>query len=964
MSQIRYINYVTGKDVEEYTGSVDKPFKTISYALTRSADGDELQLVDMSMVADGIYHEDTTLVIDRRNNLTIRFGTIAKNGKLSGMKWETGSGDVAIKITGCNNIRIMGIIFICDNEDQNGCIEISESKDIEIYSCEVDSFRINSPTEKLFRIVRSSATLTNVSVKEVSTENLEETDVSPRLTFIDAAGDSTVNIYSCSIQDYSSEKASIVALHADHDTRTLNVNGFLVHNCESTTEEGSVGIKIEANAGSFINFDIRNAQFSNIRTGFLVTNLPPAKKQVLLRIANSTFYKCKTAIVADDSDFTATNINVYGNEEHVYSYKNSFEGEDLEADIYGVIAKNNSTVSVMNTAVTFCDTCFAAYDNSLIEVTRTVFCDNNYFKEVRDDSEVTADDYVRATDPMYFDIESSPYGNFRLDNRSPCINAGRLTGLSYTGSSPNIGAIDQDRYLDSSDLMSVAARQVRKAETYRMTEMDVEGLIVSGLKAMEPDSAADREGSAIRDLFIKPATELSSFFITELENVRNGMSFLNIDSMTDGEADALAANLIVSRKTGFKATGVIRMFFDKAIDLEVPAETMFSTSSGLHFYSISKTNFSREEMQANLDGNMYYAEVVAEGEAPGATYNVGPGEITICNDITSASLMAVTNVSSFSGGESRETNRELYERVKLAITTRCLNTIRGVKFQFLEAFSFIRRLTVIGKGDPEMIRDDLATLLEGTGISLPDEYDGIDISATHIGGKTDVYTQIYEPIDDDVVVEAIPELSTLSDLGLTDKPVLRINSIEVCDPITKDGIGVYIPDNKWQLISNDPRVRFSVKENMSLAIDEEYVGDTVKINYKWVYEIPAMQKWTEADNNRVICEDILVKHYQPAFVSTTMAYHAAEEVPEMVDFVEEFIQNIPEKKSLRVSDLIDFLYEKTAIHVITPVLITAVLHKNDGEMERFESYDEIILPRTACFLPDKIEILYLGEDPL
>lgn len=1028
MSQIRYINNVTGKDIEEYSGSVDRPFKTLSYALTRADDGDELQLMDMSMVGGGIYHEEYTIVLEKRNNLTIRFGTVSAGGKPSGMKWEVGNGetidtdpiddpgdphqdepvnepeesghtvDVALRLIGCNDIKLIGATFICYNDTQTGCIEAIDCNNIGLYSCDVNGFKINSPQEKLFHAIRSTVTFNNITMTDVSNEVfVDEGSSSAKLSFLDISGDSTIEIYSCGATDYYSRTVPLIALHADQDVRSLYVNGFVVHNCESDTETGSVGVQIDADAGSFINFDIRNCQFSNIRNGIIVNDLPPAKKQEQLIISSSTFYKCCRAIVASDSDFTVTNISIYGidgveilddeeepledesdnpHEEPAeeetsagirkYYHKIHWEDEDpTEFDVYGIIAKNRSKIIVVNTVVTNCNTCFAAYDISLIDVARTIFCDNTYFKEELEEGEVVVDDYVRATDPCYENIHSHPYGNFKLKNNSPCINGGKTMGFAYSGSAPTIGAIDQDRYITTSDIVSIAARKVRDTETYNITEMDVEGLVVSGLKAMEPDAAADREGSAIRDLFVKPAVELTRSFISELENVRRGMSFLNIDVMTDDDADALAANLIVTRKTGAKATGVIRIYFDKAFNFELPAETMFSTNSGLHFYSINRTSVSKEEMQASFDGSFYYVEVIAEGEEPGATYNIGPGEISVCNDMNVSSMMTVTNESYFSGGESRETNKELYERVKLAITTRCLNTTRGVKYQFLEAFTFLRRLTVIGKGDSEMIRDDLASLLRDSGVALPfDESDLKLLSTTHVGGKTDIYTLVYEPINDFVIIENIPELGTLTDIGLTDKPILRINSIELCDPVTKDTLGVTIPENKWELISNDDRVRFSMREKMSLRIDNEYAGSTVKINYMWVYEISAMQKWTETEDNRVICEDILVKHYQPAFVCLSLGYHAPEEVVDMENLVREFIMSIPEKKSLRVSDLIDYAYDLTAVHVVTPLLLSVTLHKNDGSIERYESFDEVVLERTACFIPDRIECLYLGEDPL
>lgn len=988
MSQIRYINNKTGQDKAERSGSIDKPFKTIRYALTRCDDGDELFISDISMLDNSSHHEIGTIVIDNRNDLILRFGGSDFGSKPSNMKWymderpeqedyDQDSTDVqweslpehlgsyALQIVNSKNIKVVGVTFACANQYQSGCIDISCSEDIEIYSCTTKDFQINSQRESLFDVFQSEVTFTGMILKDV-TNDTEVSEGDTYYKFFDLRGPSNVTFYSCQAAGYTSDNIPFIAVQADQDVRKLNINGILVHNCESNTIDGSTGIIIDRNDGSGTDFDILNGQFSHIRTGIVINNMPPAKKQSVARIAQCTFYHCATAIKSKDSDFIVTNVDIYGTgdpEDTSYEIPAPEGQSPSTVDTYGIIAYDKSSIEVTNTNVTYCNVCFASFDNSLIDVTRTIFCDNAYFKEEENDGEVRADDYVRATDPCYEEVDKYPYGFFKLKNNSPCINAGRNVGLAYTGAAPNIGSSDQDRYITSSDLLSIAAKQVRNAETYKMTDMDVEGMMVAGLKALDPDAAADREGSAIRDLFIKPATELSTAFITELEGMRNGMSFLNVDSMTEDEADALAANLIVSRRSGAKATGVVRMFFDRPIDFDLPAETMFSTSSGLHFYSISRTTFTLEEMQNRFDGNLYYVDVIVEGEETGSAYNIGPGEISICNDISSTQLVLVTNNSYFSGGETRETNRELYERVKMAITTRCLNTTKGVKFQFLEAFSFLRRITVIGKGDPEMIRDDLRTLVEETHADLPEIYDTEEIIATHIGGKTDVYAQVYEPVEDYVDVEVIPASAKLEDLGLVDKPILRITSLEILNMDGMDPTGVLIPDNNWRVISHDARTRFSTRESLSLEVDDDYVNNPVRIHYMWSYETAAMQKWAESDDNRVICEDILVKHHQPAFVNLSLAYNADEEVEDMETLVREYIMSIPEKKSLKVSDLIDFVYDQTAIHVLTPLLITATLHKNDGSIERYESYDEIVISRISCFIPDNIEIVYMGEDP-
>ena len=80
-----------------------------------------------------------------------------------------------------------------------------------------------------------------------------------------------------------------------------------------------------------------------------------------------------------------------------------------------------------------------------------------------------------------------------------------------------------------------------------------------------------REGSAYRDMLLKPASLLLQPFRDQLQIVKRNISLANFSLMLDDEFDALVANLFVDRRIGDLATGTVRLFFN------TPKDTLIGT---------------------------------------------------------------------------------------------------------------------------------------------------------------------------------------------------------------------------------------------------------------------------------------------------------------------------------------------------------------------------------------------------
>jgi hypothetical protein len=72
---------------------------------------------------------------------------------------------------------------------------------------------------------------------------------------------------------------------------------------------------------------------------------------------------------------------------------------------------------------------------------------------------------------------------------------------------------------------------------------------------------ANTDGDAITDLLNKPASVLWDPIVREIRLVKRAKSFADPSTLTLDEADALGANIFITRKTGDRARGIGRIYF-------------------------------------------------------------------------------------------------------------------------------------------------------------------------------------------------------------------------------------------------------------------------------------------------------------------------------------------------------------------------------------------------------------------
>jgi hypothetical protein len=206
----------------------------------------------------------------------------------------------------------------------------------------------------------------------------------------------------------------------------------------------------------------------------------------------------------------------------------------------------------------------------------------------------------------------------------------------------------------------------------------------------------------LEDLIIKPQAVLLDPLRREIRAIQIQQSIENPSLLLEDEADALMANIFVSRIQGNRARGLARLYFNGPVSfIGLPSMTL-TTASGLKFHPTQVQSITVNEMQANTEDGFFFLDITVEAELEGTESQIEPGALIRVDN--APGVVRVTNKARFSGGLDRQTNQELKDFAELSITERSLTTTRGVSSQLLANFTVEDVLTV-GYGDPEMERD-------------------------------------------------------------------------------------------------------------------------------------------------------------------------------------------------------------------------------------------------------------------
>ena len=261
--------------------------------------------------------------------------------------------------------------------------------------------------------------------------------------------------------------------------------------------------------------------------------------------------------------------------------------------------------------------------------------------------------------------------------------------------------------------------------------------IVNKIKESFPNVDV-RPGSATYDLLVAPLSKILEPFEEEQSKLLAAFSMKHPSNISEDDMDLLAANFLVGRSAGSKATGHVRIYFLSPVSVTVPKGTVFSTSDGLEYTSDFDYSISKQSMLLNNERYPLYAtgDIKVTAEAEGPTYSISSNKIT-GTKFTTYNPALVTNVAAFSTGAEKETNAQLKTKIQEQFYNQSLASPKGAGGTLKKHHKGIQDVKVIGAGAPEMIRD-IVYILSGLSITPAENVD-------FYGAVSGLHTSPYNP---------------------------------------------------------------------------------------------------------------------------------------------------------------------------------------------------------------------------
>jgi len=241
---------------------------------------------------------------------------------------------------------------------------------------------------------------------------------------------------------------------------------------------------------------------------------------------------------------------------------------------------------------------------------------------------------------------------------------------------------------------------------------DVNSFLANKLKEQFPGMSVE-SGDAITDILVHAASLYFESYRRELTSIKNNQSMANLDLISDGDADLLAANWLVSRDEGARASGFIRIEFQRPTTFAPGVDAVALTSAGLKFTPAQTTVISAAQMLNNsLPNGNYYVDILIRAENVGVEYNIPAKAIRSIIGVPGA--VAAYNLYDFTNGRNGDSTTSLIrDIIPKAITERSLVTSPGVNARVRDDIQGIQRTQVIGFKEPEMNRDLVETSTSG-----------------------------------------------------------------------------------------------------------------------------------------------------------------------------------------------------------------------------------------------------------
>jgi len=202
-------------------------------------------------------------------------------------------------------------------------------------------------------------------------------------------------------------------------------------------------------------------------------------------------------------------------------------------------------------------------------------------------------------------------------------------------------------------------------------------------------------------------------------------------------------------------------------------------------------------------------------------------------------------------------------------------------------------------------------------------------------------------------------------------PIINFDSVTAIDPITRETLATLEEGTDYEIVVNDPDVRYSVDDDFVIRLIETnpaspdyYIGSTIEFLYNTDPTVITSQEYVDNENNRVLTASLLVKSAIPSFVDIDLIYKGEIEETQLEAAIRHFVSEIRFDDALKASDIIQFTQFFNVTYVQASdisVKMTCYTKEIDGSTTVQESTDYIKIERTSKFVPRAITLTKSAE---
>lgn len=240
-------------------------------------------------------------------------------------------------------------------------------------------------------------------------------------------------------------------------------------------------------------------------------------------------------------------------------------------------------------------------------------------------------------------------------------------------------------------------------------------------RVQERNASIDVKRGVFHDLLLALHAELSTQHQDGLSKYLSARSLLDISSnpeLADSDVvDRVLSNYRLTRRQGSAASGEVTIVVSSPTTVTVAAGAVF-TANGKSFTAnnvftaksqASQVSSNTDRLLVPLTDGNYAFNISVTATEVGSESELAKDTLVV-PDIVPSSYVTSYAAGNFSGGSTLETNTELLSRLQEGLAAKATSNRVNMNAMLREQFPSVAATSVVGYGDPEMLRDQHSVL--------------------------------------------------------------------------------------------------------------------------------------------------------------------------------------------------------------------------------------------------------------